>query len=346
VRYALRAEDHYFTLAQYYGEVSMLSARPLALRLIESAPGNFSRFSAIYHDTLGHMKDAGHRLVADMVISLFQKTMLGALSQAALRSEQQPLAGGAASGQQGGAGGGSNTCGGAAADEAAGSHWGCGGALELQQLAGSAGLLPGGGGAGARPPPLPLPLLLASADQPGGLCRVDSELQALAVASHGFAWVDEGRHGASKWGFSAGNAGSWLELRLSTVVVGGQRQREEGRPPAHVKLVVMYLRSYEHMGAAEVSCASGCSCGPAVAEGHWPAKSSQPDMLQVANVTQHPACVLRVRVKEESLSGGHRFKLVGVIVGAEGFSEGQAERVHKSLKYVTGAAPRYGQAGR
>ncbi len=58
-----------------------------------------------------------------------------------------------------------------------------------------------------------------------------------------------------------------------------------------------YLRSYENMGRAAVSCEGGCSCKAWTLEGHHDQRNSQ-TFLQGFPVSQADECIIAVRVLE------------------------------------------------
>jgi len=114
-----------------------------------------------------------------------------------------------------------------------------------------------------------------------------------------------------------------------------QQQEEEGQV---VELVVAYLTSYEHMGRARFSCASGCTCAPSEADAHHADRTSvsATAVLPVRSVIADDddggggggagglaRCVLRVEVLEGTSSGEHKFKVIQVVSRAkEVFLEG------------------------
>jgi hypothetical protein len=78
----------------------------------------------------------------------------------------------------------------------------------------------------------------------------------------GFDWVNEGRLNkegkkAPKWGFTAFKAGSKISLAVDTEghLEGGGRKNSS----TLVELSLAYLRSYEHMGMARVTCSGKTS---------------------------------------------------------------------------------------
>eukprot|EP00955_Chlamydomonas_euryale_P064807 359081-Chlamydomonas_euryale.AAC.5 len=70
-----------------------------------------------------------------------------------------------------------------------------------------------------------------------------------------------------------------------------------------------YLKTYENIGSARVSCASGCACESATVDGLWDQHYSTTGFVYL-NVTANKHCVVEV----ECLSV--RFKVQGVIVNA------------------------------
>lgn len=69
-----------------------------------------------------------------------------------------------------------------------------------------------------------------------------------------------------KWGWRATEPGSWAELELDT--------RADDGAGADTVVWLAYLRSYQGMGTALISCVSGCTCEPAVLDGTWQRRAS------------------------------------------------------------------------
>lgn len=63
-----------------------------------------------------------------------------------------------------------------------------------------------------------------------------------------------------------------------------------------------YLKSYEHMGRAAVSCEGGCACAPWTLDGHHEQRNSQTFLAQF-KATQADECVIVVKVL--NVSGSH-----------------------------------------
>ncbi len=64
-----------------------------------------------------------------------------------------------------------------------------------------------------------------------------------------------------------------------------------------------YLKSYEHMGRAAVSCEGGCGCAPWTLDGHHEQRNSQTFLAQF-KATQADECVILVKVLNVGGGGG------------------------------------------
>ncbi|KAG2493156.1 hypothetical protein HYH03_008579 [Edaphochlamys debaryana] len=217
--------------------------------------------------------------------------------------------------------------------------------------------------------PLPTHMVAGNADTRHDRCLLGPRLKAAAVEKQGFDWVNEGTNPlAPKWGFTAYKAGSSITLDfLSSASAsantsattapaalaasaggsGGGAAAPLSSPggPKLVMLLLAYLRSYEHMGVAEVTCEGGCLCGEAARtaynqtveaaarnetyspskdlaaaagpahtfDGHWDSPTSQLQ-LTCFPVLLTPECRVRVTVAKETKSGQHKVKIGGLIV--------------------------------
>ncbi len=214
----------------------------------------------------------------------------------------------------------------------------------LEVAAARAGLVPSNSDSYVLPAPL-IALPMAPS-----VCATDEQLHAAGVAAQGFEWVDEGKHGTHKWGYVATRPGSTLDLQLSTQMSSSSSSSSSNQssaatsaagdgaaavpvlPAAAVNLV--FLQSYEHMGTANVSCISGCTCASITIDAHWKNQVSLPGLAQLDTVSQHPRCVLRVTVGSSSSSGEHKFKVVGVIRSGEGFSSSQLGKLEHLMMHA------------
>lgn len=216
----------------------------------------------------------------------------------------------------------------------------CKTAAVMEEAAARARLVPSNSDSYVLPAPL-IALPMASS-----VCATDEQLHAAAVAAQGFEWVDEGKHGTHKWGYVATQPGSTLDLQLSTQIsssnqssagtpaagAGAAAAAAQPGPPAAVVLV--FLQSYEHMGTANVSCVSGCTCTSITIDAHRKNQVSLPGLAQLEAVSQHPRCVLRVTVGSNSSSGQHKFKVLGVIRSGEGFSGSQLGKLEHFMLHA------------
>jgi hypothetical protein len=283
--------------------------RPIAQALYDNNPGgNFSHISSLYTDIHGHLRDPGQRLMADAVINLLQsvvhRSILAPLAMAQVLSTPGPRIP-------------ENVSACNLTHPTAGNFW-CRTAANLDAAAKAGHLM-----VQTFDPTYALPAPLISAvERPNSLCRVDGELKALAIASDGFEWIDEGKHGNQKFGFVAYTVNSSLALRFSTVLADSNNINKHYF--AHVSLV--HLKSYEQMGTAHVTCVSGCSCKPSIADGHWDKKGSQPAVHMVSNVTQHTDCVIQIQVGTATRSKKHKFKVLGIVLQNESLTEDQTHR--------------------
>lgn len=63
-------------------------------------------------------------------------------------------------------------------------------------------------------------------------------------------------------------------------------------------------------------CERGCTCEATTLEGHHSERTSLTFIADLA-ISQAPACVVSITVEPGSSSGGHKVKVIGVIVSEE-----------------------------
>lgn len=97
-----------------------------------------------------------------------------------------------------------------------------------------------------------------------------------------------------------------LKLRVNATAAAGLRD-------CPVAVQIAHLRSFAHMGWAEVSCLSGCQCAASRFNGHCEEKKSVL-VLHRLFVSQHERCELGVTVLNDTDSGEHKVKVAGAIV--------------------------------
>lgn len=149
-------------------------------------------------------------------------------------------------------------------------------------------------------------------------CIIDQKFKSTVTESPGFEWVDEAKPESvtRKWGFVATKPESLLVVTFSTA------STTRGVKDPHTVLTINHLKSYEHMGQAEVTCISGCTCQPTILEGHWQQHNSQLSPHRFS-VTQAPQCTLKIRVTNSTSSGEHKVKIQGIIIADEATSADQ-----------------------
>ncbi len=116
---------------------------------------------------------------------------------------------------------------------------------------------------------------------------------------------------------TAADLGSGSRVDTSS---GGDQQAGTGKPAAaakHAKVLITYLKSYEHMGRATVWCFSGCSCEATVIEGHQENGMHSIPVLHEMMVSTSKQCVLAFRVLKPTSSGEHKFKVMQVATSAQ-----------------------------
>ena len=124
-------------------------------------------------------------------------------------------------------------------------------------------------------------------------------------------------HGKYKPGWISNTSGSVLRMTVNV---------ENSSPGVRQTIGLSFLTSYEHMGTAKLSCVQVCRCSDKLMDGHervhrhsipkmtiiepkWPVSAT----LRSSNVTKR-WCVLQVEVLNKTFSGGHKFKVLQLVV--------------------------------
>ncbi|KAL4422279.1 hypothetical protein ABPG75_008476 [Micractinium tetrahymenae] len=160
--------------------------------------------------------------------------------------------------------------------------------------------------------PLPIPMQWNNWEAASSnTCLMGEETKAV-VAQHDDAWqwVDEGKPGRPpKWGWVSSQPGSSLHLAFNTSKPGAG-------PEDKVTLGVAHLKSYEHMGKFSVTCVEGCACDPLTGDGHGTDKWSQLNFAMLL-VSPSDACKLKLIVLNDTQSGEHKVKRLGVVLSED-----------------------------
>lgn len=168
------------------------------------------------------------------------------------------------------------------------------------------------------------PLSAGAFSQPPRACVNLDQLAPLVADGWQYGATETVRNvTVHKPGWIATTAGAVLEAVVSTRLAaprgddGGGGDSGDGSALPRVHLIVQYLVSYEGTGAAQLSCASGCECAPALLNGHDPAPVSV-ERARTVEVTQAQRCVLRLVVQpaDPGAGGGTKFKLIGLTTKA------------------------------
>ena len=85
-------------------------------------------------------------------------------------------------------------------------------------------------------------------------------------------------------------------------------------PDMKVSLGIGYLRSYERMGQAIISCVSGCTCETRGLEGHNPASAASQEFWEYVPVTQSAHCVFKIESLAETRSGQNKVKVTSLLL--------------------------------
>ena len=185
---------------------------------------------------------------------------------------------------------------------------------------------------------IPDPMIPGNYESGSAACLVGAPFFTDAVKRRqGFEWLNEAKGARLRPGFIATAVDSVLTIAVDTSAPKGGGGGGGGAATSRfARLDLMYLSSYEHMGRASVTCASGCTCAPSTLNGHTTARSSQVLVFPL-NVSRSAACALEVRVLPESDSGEHKVKLTGLIVAD---ADGGAIANRAALDYASMLAAR------
>ncbi|KXZ51888.1 hypothetical protein GPECTOR_11g322 [Gonium pectorale] len=156
--------------------------------------------------------------------------------------------------------------------------------------------------------PLPPPMYPGNEPPGSPMCRAGEGVRSMVTLAEGFDFISEGSPAKPKPGYVAHEPGSRLQLAVNTDrrAMGA----EAGEP---VGVYLHHLRSYSGMGTARISCVSGCSCAPAEVDASTRDRVSQTYLAAVA-ASQARQCVVQIEVLNRTSSGGHKFKVSGVVV--------------------------------
>lgn len=168
-------------------------------------------------------------------------------------------------------------------------------------------------------PSYPAPAAHASASHPIRVCAMGDGLHSHVLVARGWAYeVERSTQGQPKPGYIANSAGASLDVCFRPPVNGS-------RDAAARWFQFAFLRSYEGMGTLHGACVDGCSCANRSFIAHHTVRVSEVVVSKLKDITpwrshgstasQRCPCVIRLRVLNETQSGGHKFKLVALFAG-------------------------------
>lgn len=150
-----------------------------------------------------------------------------------------------------------------------------------------------------------------------GNTGLDPASRLPVTSSNGWDFIDM-EHGKRKPGWISHKPGSILKMSVEI---------ENVLPGIPQSLGLTYLKSYEHMGSAALSCHEGCRCQETTLDGHESHhRHSVSEMTEINLMGFGPgsalsmssgnktACEIQVEVLGSSNSGGHKFKVMQLAV--------------------------------
>ncbi|KAI7846427.1 hypothetical protein COHA_000040 [Chlorella ohadii] len=239
----------------------------------------------------------------------------------------------------------------AAANAAAGSAAIAAAVKAADTAAGAAGAAAGAASGGGAPAlhtrfatadalALPPPMLAGAEALVAELCVRDRVLMIAvdANSSSGFRWEDKGLPGRPEVRAVTDKVNARLAIRISTVpkahalppllhrnpfrLADVQPDVPEGLDPStaknatHAAVLLWYTHSHYGVGTGQATCSGGCSCERQALEPHIRGLFGTQDHLHLFMVTRSPKCVLTVQTLPGTTTGGHLFRIKGVLISS------------------------------
>ncbi|GAX73477.1 hypothetical protein CEUSTIGMA_g929.t1 [Chlamydomonas eustigma] len=280
-------QDRHVTIAEYYGEIQVVSARAALWQLMKASEddGNLLIFlGRHFSNDMIHVTPFGHRWYADLLINYLREITTVVLtrqiaaqtlgstfpSQLQHKSRQSGISTNpAATSQFNRPDSGSRSthahsimsCWSGTASDASGGSGNC--------------TIPGNMGKSysvlSTPLGLKPPLFSNNEYEDSGVCAIGESFAALVSVSDGWLWLDEGSSGRPKWGFASEQVGKPLTIQLDiSKFEQSQRVAISGNVPQPVKPLVamlIYLSSWKDMGIANITCSERCFCSTSQVNG-------------------------------------------------------------------------------
>jgi hypothetical protein len=175
---------------------------------------------------------------------------------------------------------------------------------------------------------LPPPVFKGNYEAGRESCVVGQHLLEAATSKKGFEWVNDQSNPKkpAKWGWTAYEAGSEVNIKLSTVPGPATGEQDLDVTSSLVSVSIGYLSSYEQMGKFRVSCLN-CSCSNYTFSGHDQSRHVSQMTIGQMRVSAHPACTLHIQALSDTASGKHKVKILALVI---------SESMVSSLGAVTG----------
>jgi hypothetical protein len=84
----------------------------------------------------------------------------------------------------------------------------------------------------------------------------------------------------------------------------------------HTAVLLWYTHSHYAVGNGQATCSGGCSCEQQSLEPHIQGLFGTQDHLHLFMVTRSPNCLLTVQTLPNTTTGGHMFRVKGVLVSS------------------------------
>lgn len=158
--------------------------------------------------------------------------------------------------------------------------------------------------------PLP-PAMLPENEVKATVCFSGDSFKATVLSAQGFTWMDDSKSPMQqKFGYISTVPGSQLTIRLAET----SKMAKSSDPSWGTVVRLGHLKSYEHMGIAQVGCVTGCACAQTQFDGHQLARNSLLHYHSFLVELNSDECLLNITVTNHTHSGEHKVKISSIIV--------------------------------
>ncbi len=138
----------------------------------------------------------------------------------------------------------------------------------------------------------------------------DGGLQRLNLTMQQFNWSDYSHNGEKRFGFVANQSGAWIAVSMNTTLHATAEDHETRDPFVGIELIHTADTGATAAATALVTCTQGCTCTPAETRIDTRADSHSLPQTTAVQVTQSPACTVRIAV-----DGPGRLVFTGITLG-------------------------------